>query len=172
MAKVLILTGFMGAGKSAVGKIVARKLGARFTDLDDLIVSREGKSIALIFENQGETEFRRMETEALAEALATGPAVVAAGGGMLLKPENRKMIAGAVVVNLNATVETLLKRLAGTEDIRPLLAGGEGAVRALFEKRRETYRAVEFQVTTDGKTPGEVAEEVLGIYQAKGAGDC
>lgn len=172
MAKVLILTGFMGAGKSAAGKIVARKLGTEFIDLDDLIVARQRKSIASIFENQGETEFRRMETEALAEALAKDAAVVAAGGGMLLAQANRKMIEGAVVVNLDASFETLIQRLKGTEEIRPLLKGGEDAVRKLFDNRKSLYGSVKIKVSTEGKSVGEVAEEVLGIYLAEGGRNC
>lgn len=166
MGKTLILTGFMGAGKSAVARLVGKRLGMETTDLDALIEDMAGTTISTIFEKEGEEGFRRRETSLLAKLVAGGGQVVATGGGVLTRPENRELIAGAVVVNLTAPFETHYQRIKGSEGRRPLLRGGPEKARALYEARRPLYEAVELQVSTVGKSTAEVAVEVAELYEA------
>lgn len=164
MEKSLILTGFMGAGKTSVARILSQSLGLRLVDLDQEIEARAGCTIAEIFEMQGEGRFRELETEALGEMIAAGGSVIATGGGVLTRPENLELMRGAVVVNLDASFETLYKRIRGSERRRPLLRGGEEKVRALFEARRPLYDAVKLRVDTEGLSAMETAARVSALY--------
>ncbi|TLN04126.1 shikimate kinase [bacterium] len=161
MEQSLFLTGFMGAGKSSVGKLLARRLGVKFLDLDAEIERRERRSIKEIFETSGEEGFRKAEAEALGQVLGGPPSVVALGGGTLSRQSNRKALNGKLVVNLSASFEELYRRIRDTGDTRPLVRDGEEALRARFEERKPTYDGVGIQVETGGKTTEEVAAEVL-----------
>lgn len=164
MGKSLILTGFMGAGKSSVGRLLGKRLGMDSVDLDEAIEARTGETIARLFENRGEEEFRRLETAELEETIRKGGKVVATGGGVLTREENRRLMEGAVVVNLDAPIDTVLARISGSEDRRPLLRGGVEKVRELYERRRPLYLAVSLQIATKGKSVGVIVEEVAGLY--------
>ncbi|GBD11627.1 3-dehydroquinate synthase [bacterium HR23] len=162
----LILIGFSGTGKSAVGKEVARLLGWEFLDTDQEVVRRAGKSIAQVFAQEGEPTFRALEAQALADALARPqPTVVAVGGGAVLSPENRQRMAGAgVVVCLEAHPQTILQRLAqAEEEVRPLLAGPNPLERitALKAQRQPLYALADWTVHTDHLTVEETAREVV-----------
>lgn len=168
------LVGMMGAGKSTVGRELARRLGRRFVDSDDEIERAAGASVAEIFAGEGEASFRRREREAV-RALRGSGAVVALGGGAMAQPALRRMLAGCgVVVYLRAAPETLLARV-GDAEARPLLAGlGPSErlerVRALLAERAAAYAEAGLSVDTDGLEPAEVAERILCALGPAGGG--
>lgn len=160
----LILTGFMGSGKSTVGKIVAERLGCRFVDLDAEIAAAAGCSINDIFARDGEGGFREMESSRLEQILSAGEgSVVATGGGVVISAQNRTLMRSrGVIINLKVTLEELLSRLDGCSD-RPLLAGGDAAKRAatLMDEREQFYADADIRIDTDGKSVEDVAAEIL-----------
>lgn len=160
-----VLIGFMGAGKSSVGRVVAKRLGAEFVDLDARIESAAGRSVQEIFASQGEGVFRDMEKEAIREAVSVPGRVVAAGGGAFCDAGNRALLKGyAPVVFLDASPETVIGRLS-PDASRPLLQGGdrEGKVRELMARRRASYEEADFCVRTDGLTVVQVAGRVVSL---------
>lgn len=158
------LVGMMGAGKSAVGRELARRLGRPFVDADREIESTRGLAIGEIFAREGEAAFRVLEREAV-ERLAGRPAVVALGGGALGQAEVRAVVRRTgTVVWLRARPETLLARI-GDCDARPLLAGLAAPerlarLRALLAERDAHYATASLVVDTDAATVEEVAERV------------
>ncbi len=157
------LTGFMGAGKSSVGAIVAERLGTRFIDLDREIEAREHAQVPEIFTARGEDGFRVAESEALAEVLAGPDAVIACGGGVVLRDANRAAMRRAVtVVYLAVSAKEALARIGDTSG-RPLLAGDAQALaQQILGARLSLYRAcADVIVDTDGRTVDEVADEVV-----------
>ena len=160
----LFLIGFMGAGKTTVGGLLAERLSRPCIDLDALIEYRVGRSVREIFEEEGEDAFREVESAALGSLAESVPSVVACGGGIVLRPENRAMLKrmGTVVYLRVSAGETLAR--VGADDTRPLLAGpgGELAATRLLEARESLYSAVaDFSVDTVGRTPSEVADDVV-----------
>lgn len=138
----LVLVGPMGAGKSSIGRRLARRLGLGFVDLDREIEERTGASVSTIFECEGEEGFRTRERAALADVLEGSGLVVATGGGAVLDAGNRDLMrARGFVVYLHVAVEEQLQRLA-RDRTRPLLAGGdrEAVLRRLAEERGPLYR--------------------------------
>jgi shikimate kinase len=159
----VLLIGFMGSGKSTVGRIVAERLCMRFVDLDQLIEQREGRSIPTIFADDGEATFRAMESAALGDVSGMPPAVVACGGGIVLEGDNRAALAGlGFVAYLQVGADEALSRIGDAEG-RPLLAGAEtGAAAALLRSREALYEATaDAVVSTAGRTPAQVAEDVV-----------
>ncbi len=154
----------MGSGKTSVGRLVAQRLGRRFVDSDAQVEARAGRTVRAIFESDGEAAFRTLEADALAEALAAPePVVVAAAGGVVLDPENRRRLReGATVVWLRAEPAVLATRVR-TGDHRPLLAGdGLGVLRRMDEDRAGLYAEVADHVVDVGPAPvAEVVESVL-----------
>ncbi|MSQ12770.1 MAG: 3-dehydroquinate synthase [Dehalococcoidia bacterium] len=167
MNNLIILIGFSGTGKSAVGKAVARMLGWSFVDTDELVVRRAGKSIDAIFAEQGEAAFRQLEREALDTALSQKNAVVATGGGAFVQEGNRdRILAASAVVCLEAQPETIVQRLfsqSGAE-ARPLLMGTPAErlerVCQLKAQRQSAYANAHWTVHTDHLTVDEAAREV------------
>ncbi len=160
-----VLIGFMGAGKSSVGRIVARRLGADFVDVDVRIESAAGRSVTEIFASQGEEVFREMEAEAIRDAVSAPGRVVAAGGGAFIDPGNRALLREyAPVVFLDASPETVIARLS-RDASRPLLQGGdrEARVRELMARRRPFYAEADVTVATDGLTVFQVAGRVIAL---------
>lgn len=145
------LTGFMGTGKTAVGRALARRLRRPFLDLDAAIEKSAGRPVAEIFARRGEAAFRRLERAALARAAKRGGAVVALGGGALLDPRNRAVAAETgTVIRLTCSRRELVRRLRPERASRPLLAGGalDAKVAALIAARRKAYGAARFTVST------------------------
>jgi shikimate kinase len=158
----IVLTGFMGTGKSTVGRIVAERLGRDFVDTDGLIASRYGP-IPAIFEHDGEVGFRRHERTVAAELAERGGLVIAGGGGMLLDEEAAAALEGAgVVICLVAEPSEILARVAADGADRPLLGGPDpaGRIAHLLEERAAVYGRYP-QVDTTGRTPEEVADAVI-----------
>lgn len=160
----IYLIGFMGTGKTTVAKALRRKLCWETVDTDAWIVKKQGCAISRIFEEKGEESFRRMETEALAEISAGAEKIVACGGGVAMREENRKLMKEhGTVVLLNAEPETVLQRVKHDHG-RPLLEGRKNvaAIAELMEARRASYeRAADIVVPVDGLSPEEIAEEII-----------
>jgi shikimate kinase len=158
----VVLVGFMGSGKSSVGRVLARRFGAPFVDVDERIERTAGCRIRDLFEREGEPAFRERENATLRDVLSVKGCVVATGGGAFADEENRGLLRSyAPVVYLEAAVETLLERLAGDLG-RPLLRGAdrEETIRKLLSRRVIGYRTADATVRTDGRTVEEVAGEV------------
>jgi len=158
----VVLVGFMGSGKSSVGRELARRFRAPFVDVDERIESAAGCRIRDLFGREGEPAFRVREKAALREVLSVKGCVVATGGGAFADEENRVLLRSyAPVVYLDAAVETLLERLAADLG-RPLLRGGDRkeVVRSLLARRVPGYRTADLTVRTGGRTVEEVAGKV------------
>jgi shikimate kinase len=158
----LVLVGPPGAGKTTVGSLVATQLGVAFRDTDADIEATAGKSISDLFVDDGEEHFRALERAAVATALAEHDGVLALGGGAVLAAETRGLLAGHEVVLLDVGLSAAASRVGLSRD-RPVLALNPRAqLRGLLEARRPLYREVAVRVVaTDGRTPDEVAAEVL-----------
>lgn len=165
----IALIGIMGAGKSAVAQALGERLGTSVADLDRMIETIEGCSVAELFERAGESWFRRRESELLADALGSGVRVVACGGGVVLDPAHRKLLRErCTVVWLEVDPAEAAKRVSGAGGdparTRPLLAGAdpETRLRTLLEERTPLYaEAAHHRVATSGLAPGQVADAVL-----------
>ena len=168
----IVLIGFMGAGKTSLGKAVSKMLGVPFLDTDELIEQSEGMTISEIFEKKGEVCFRSLETETV-RALADreGGFVLSVGGGLPLREENRPLLHKAgCVVYLQVSIDTLEKRL-GDDTKRPLLHQGKGTLREkiarILAQREPLYlEAADVVVVNEHKTFREAAEEVAALAQA------
>lgn len=169
MSMRVFLIGYRGTGKSTVARLLALRLGCDWVDADVEIELRAGKSIAAIFADDGEPVFRDLESQVVAELARRQNSVVALGGGVVLRAENRRAIAVGTVVWLKASAETILGRLArdpATSERRPNLTtqGGRDEVVKLLAEREPIYRGcADFQVDTDGKNPAEIADEILAL---------
>jgi shikimate kinase len=159
----IVITGFMGTGKTTVGRRVAELLKAPFFDVDDTIKRQTGQTISDLFRVKGETSFRAVESAAIQELSMQDKVVIATGGGSLMTPQNRDFLEKrGILVCLTARTGTLLERLK--DDLtRPLLAGESMAERVerLMQERQSVYAMCPIQVGTDGKTINQVAEEVV-----------
>lgn len=143
MKTSVALIGFMGTGKTAVGKLLAGKLGRRFIELDDLIERKAGKSISEIFKHDGEIAFRELEIEAVKDIAGTKKAVIACGGGVVLNKINMdRLKKECIVVYLTASAGIILKRLSGDAGRRPLLAVPNrlDRIREMSRSRQPYYR--------------------------------
>lgn len=168
----IVLTGFMGSGKSTVGRSLAQRLGWRFIDLDHLIERRDGRAVSRIFAESGEAVFRTMETEALTSSLREPRLVIALGGGALETPANRHTLGAAAqtcTVLLTASFEVLYDRcrqqiIAAADSplpVRPLLGDREAAA-ARLARREANYRATaDLVLDTTGQQPEESVDALL-----------
>jgi shikimate kinase len=163
----IVLFGFMGTGKTCVGRAVAERLGMTYVDLDDLIEAREGTTISAIFATKREPYFRRVETEVAKEAARLERHVIATGGGVVLNEANvRALEATGVGICLNAAAEVIYDRVKD-ETQRPLLAVADplARIRALLAHRAPFYAKVSHQIDTSGKPVEAVIEEVVAIWR-------
>jgi shikimate kinase len=164
----IFLIGYRGTGKTAVASELARRTGFEWVDADDEIERRVGKSIAAVFREDGETAFRDVEATIVGELSHRRRAIIALGGGAVLREANRQAIrAAGSIVWLTASVDTILERLAtdqSTASRRPNLTtdGGRNEVETLLVARAPIYReCATLVVDTDGKTAAEVADEIF-----------
>lgn len=158
----IVITGFMGTGKTTVSKKVARHLNRPFVDTDEKIVEQAGKSIPEIFAQDGETVFRHHERRVCRYYAAQSGLVIATGGGALVDAENREvMLASGLVVCLTASKDAIRRRLSGQTD-RPLFSGDW---EALYDRRMEAYAAIPHQIDTTALKPDEVAQEIIRLWQ-------
>ncbi len=160
----IYLVGFMGSGKSTIGRLLAHRLGWSFFDTDDEIEAAEKTSISEIFEKRGEPEFRRIETEIVkqhAHSVERGrPAVLALGGGVFTQPENRRILEDrGVTVWLDCPFEVVSRRTARAAH-RPLARDPE-KLAVLFQSRRESYALADIHITIQTDDPADVVEAIL-----------
>ena len=159
------LVGPMGCGKTMVGEIFADKLQYRFYDSDAEIEKKLGMDIATIFEREGEASFRRYEEQVLEYLTGDERIVLATGGGAVLSQQNRDFMSSrGIVIYLNASVETQLKHVAGSIELRPLLRQGDPAIKLakLYAERKSLYEQIaDIIVVVDNLSAELVADEIL-----------
>ncbi len=162
MRQTIYLTGFMGAGKSVVGKELARLLRRPFIDLDLSIERAAGSSVASLFARRGEEAFRELEHKALLRAAKRVGVVVALGGGTLLDPRHRVIVKKGYLVSLSCSRAELVRRLAPLRASRPLLAGGTLSARVgkLLIQRRDAYAGADWSVSTTVNSPLTAAQMI------------
>ncbi len=163
----LILTGFMGTGKSTLAHHLGEKMGIKHVDTDALVVQATGMNVIEIFRRFGETGFRAWEAGILRELMADPePMVISGGGGLFLDPNNRKLVAGATVICLNARPDVILERLIETTD-RPLLRVEDplAEIKRLLLARQPVYSQFRWQVDTSEQTPAELINHVQAIWE-------
>jgi shikimate kinase len=159
----IVLTGFMGSGKTTVGPLVAARLGWRFVDADDVIVAETGMAIAEFFARQGELAFRDRERETIARLAEEDGLVLALGGGAIEDPAARDLLlnsAGLILIHLEVELATTLARCRGTENTRPILAD-QPNLADRYERRLPLYRKAHVTIPVDTLTPLEVADAVV-----------
>jgi len=168
--KNLVLVGFMGSGKTAAGKRVARRLGLKFVDMDDIIEHQLGMKISQVFEQKGEPFFRQHE-RALVQELAGGQdQVIATGGGVVLNPENiRDFSASGVVICCWVDARVAYERTKHTKH-RPLLEADtdrQTRIEALLQQREPLYRAIPNLIDTSTMTVEQQADAIERIYRER-----
>ncbi|MBI4180704.1 MAG: shikimate kinase [Chloroflexi bacterium] len=161
----IALIGFMGTGKTAVGRVLAKKLNLKFIEMDALIEQKAGKSIPEIFQQDGEIAFRELEIEITKEAASQKNAVIACGGGIVLNKINiDRLRESSRIVYLTASPETILKRVSTGMGQRPLLEVDDPAltIRNLLKFRKPFYeRAADITINTSNLVINAVAEEII-----------
>lgn len=164
---VVVLVGPMGAGKSTVGRLVAERLGTTLRDTDADVEARDGRRVQEIFVESGEERFRELEREAVAAALDEHAGVVALGGGAVGDPHSRDLLSGQTVVFLRVGLAAAAERV-GLGVSRPMLLGNvRGRLKQLLDERAPLYESVATRVVgTDGRTPEEVADDVVAVVAA------
>ena len=168
-ARNVVLIGPMGAGKSTIGRLLAAKLSFEFLDTDHVIEDKTGADIAWIFDVEGESGFREREHQCLKELVELHQVVLATGGGIVLREENRALISATdAVVYLRASVDQLLER-TGKDKKRPLLQvdNPKEKIISLLEQRAPLYESVaDYCVDTDGQNPKSTVQNILKLLQA------
>ena len=165
----LYITGFMGTGKSVVGKTLAQKTGKIFIDVDTAIKDRQGKKIVDIFNEWGESHFRKLETNLLKEIVQRNDLVIATGGGTLLSEENVQLAnQGGTIICLRANPMVIYQRIK-EDNKRPLLNKRDKLeeIKYFLEKRKAQYNQFPWQVDTSKLTVEEVVDEILNILEKK-----
>ena len=159
----IVLTGFMGSGKSTVGPLIADRLGWQFIDVDQVIEAEAGIAIADIFARHGESAFRDREHATIARLANSEAVVLALGGGAIEREDTRELLLngpGTLLVHLEVELETTLARCGGTESTRPVLAD-HANLASRYQRRLPLYRMAHVSVRSDTLTPEQVAEAVL-----------
>ena len=163
MAPKAVLIGLPGSGKSTIGRRLAKSLGVALLDTDAAIEQTTGRTIADIFSNDGEQEFRRIEEEVVREALGSHDGVLSLGGGAITSPGVREALSGHTVIYLEISASEGVRRTGGNT-VRPLLAGGDRAekFRALMSERVPLYRrTATVRVNTNRRNPGAVVRHIV-----------
>jgi shikimate kinase len=159
--KNIYLIGFMGSGKSTVGKILAEKLNMNFADIDKLIEEKEEMKIKDIFEQKGENYFRELERKQIEAIVNQEGLVVSTGGGLGANLDNMNLMKkNGDVVWLDVSLNTVLDRIKNDHD-RPLLKQPTEKIKQLFEERKNIYRLANIRINADKKTPSQIVEEIL-----------
>jgi shikimate kinase len=160
----IVLVGFMGSGKSSIGRLLARRLGFQFLDTDQLIVDRTGMQISAIFAKYGEAEFRNMETTALASVCHLRRCVLATGGGAPMREKNRMLMREmGFVVGLTASEDVIYERVSRNNK-RPLLQteNPRRTMLKLLDSRRDAYvAAAQFTLDTTRLTHAQAVEQIV-----------
>ncbi len=162
---MIVLVGFMGAGKTTVGHLLAAQLGLPFTDSDQVIEQRAGRPIRQIFAEDGEPGFRALEHQVIAGLLDGPELVLALGGGAAEHPATRQKLALAQVVYLHVSYEQALARIGGDPG-RPMLA--RPGLAETYQRRLPLYAEVAtLTVRTDGRPPEDVSQDILALLPAR-----
>jgi shikimate kinase len=157
----IYLIGFMGAGKTAIGRLLASKLGWKFIDLDEEIERREGRAVAEIFRREGESHFRTLERLCLKDFSSSPETVIALGGGAFVDPENRNITeTTGISVWLKVPFSKLVERVK-IDGTRPKFTDRAQAER-LYEMREPLYALAKIQISTEHGTPESAADEIIG----------
>ncbi len=167
--KNVVLVGFMGTGKTSVGKALSKVLHRPVIDVDNLIEKKEGIKIREIFEKKGEAHFRVLEQKAIAEIADKKAVIITTGGGAMMEPANVSCLKkNGLLLELTAGPETILRRV-GSSRKRPLLNTAEPLeqIKKLLESRKSYYVQADYHIQTDGKTPKKVAGEILEILKGQ-----
>jgi len=162
-ARRIVLTGFMGSGKSTVGPLLARRLGWKFVDADDVIAAEAGSTIAEIFRREGEAAFRERERATIARLAGEHAQVLALGGGAIEDATTRALLRDAretLLVHLEVELATTRERCRGSEDLRPILADRENLADR-YQRRLPLYRMAQVSVAVDTLTPEQVVEAIV-----------
>ncbi len=165
----IVLTGFMGSGKSTVGPLVAERFGWRFLDVDDTIEAEAECTVAELFVREGEAAFRERERAAIARLAQNEGLVLALGGGAIEREETRTLLLaqpGTLLVHLEVELATTLARCRGAEQLRPVLAD-KANLAGRYARRLPLYRMAHVSIAVDALTPLEVADAVIQAAQAK-----
>ncbi len=166
----VVLTGFMGTGKTRIGERLAARLGRPFVDTDTLIEQREGRSVAAIFAAAGEAHFRAAERRAVTEACSVADAVIATGGGAIVDPANRETLrAAAPIVCLTARPEVILARATRHGDTRPLLQGDDPAARIarLLAERADAYAHADLTLDTSDRRIDDLVADIAAFLRRR-----
>ena len=160
---MITLTGFMGSGKTTVGRLLSESLGCPFYDLDDLVVKKAGKSIPDIFAEDGEPAFRQLEARLLRQAVekyCENTVVLSLGGGAVTTPASASLLHDKTVcIYLRATLDTLRERLAGETAVRPL---ADASLAGRLSAREPLYEATaHVTIDTDGLSPEDIVDEII-----------
>jgi len=170
----VVITGFMGTGKTSVGRALAARLGRGFVDTDALVEERSGRTVSEIFAADGEAAFRAAEKDALDRALAVEGAVVATGGGALIDRDNlaRVRAAAAPLICLTARAELIVARAAQQGAVRPLLQGSDPLrrVRQLLAERAPAYAQADLSIDTSDRDLDDVVAEIARFLATRKAG--
>ena len=167
MGKNLTLTGMMGAGKSTIGKIIAKKLRYEFIDVDKIIEQKEGTSINLIFKNKGEEHFRKIEYEQTLSELKKDNSVISLGGGAFLNNTIRKSVKKlSISFWLDVSVDELIKRLKKNKR-RPMLfrQNTSDLVKKIYFDRKKTYNEADFRIKCKSLKYEEIVNKILEFYE-------
>ena len=165
--KTIILTGMMGAGKTTIAHILGEKLNIKSIDIDTLIEQNEGEKISEIFSNKGEEYFRKIEKETIRNIFTPDPEnlVISLGGGALENPETWDfLLDNSTVIYLKTSPKINYERIKNNTS-RPLLCDNMSVekITEILEKREANYQSATITITTDNKTPNQIAEEIIGV---------
>lgn len=166
----IVLVGFMGTGKTTVGKLIAERLSWRFADTDKLLEARTGRSVPEIFRQDGEPAFRKLEAALCAEISHWRRTVIATGGGVWMDPINRENLStSGFVVCLQAPLELIKSRLEADRS-RPLLEGPDRHQRMveLMSARQAAYATIRHTIETEGQTPYTICDKIIALWRAAG----
>ena len=169
MKKNIVLIGFMGSGKSVVGKLLANNIGFTYFDVDKYIEQESATTIDDIFSKKGEPYFRELETKAIKYASTIGKLIISCGGGAVLKTENMDMLENAgIIVCLKAKPETIFERIL-TDTSRPLLKVADplSKIKELLNSREQHYTRCSFSIDTDKSSVSEIVNSIINTLVEK-----
>lgn len=172
--KNIILIGFMGVGKSSIGRMLADKIDYDFVDTDQLIEAKTKSTIKQLFFEKGEDYFRQVEAEVVEEVALNSKSVIATGGGVVLNPSNIvKLRQNGIIIHLNASNETIIKNLVNDKS-RPLIYDGNMLERitTLLEERKYCYDCYDAQINVDGLTVEGINDTICDLLKGNGLNEC
>jgi len=166
-SKNIVLTGFMGTGKSTVGKEVSERLNREFLDTDKIIEKDEGRTISEIFKENGEIYFRQLEKELVKEIAEKSNLVIATGGGMLLNQDNLSLMSRTgYIFYLYADIDRLINRIGNGKNRPMATEKNRDEIIKLYESRVDCYNILPNRIDTTGRQPSEIAEKIISMYNA------